>query len=135
YKLVIAPSMAMVSDEIYENFDRYVKNGGHLIIGARSGMKTWSNTTVELPWPGLLAEMAGTIVDEFEVLPNHYSNSISYKGKEYPVKIWLDMLENQTAESLAVYTEKFYAGRTAVSKNQHGSGIAYYVGVMGNSEF
>src|SRR5690606_10823 len=75
------------------------------------------------------------IVDEFEVLPNHYSNSISYKGKEYPVKIWLDMLENQTAESLAVYTEKFYAGRTAVSKNQHGSGIAYYVGVMGNSEF
>lgn len=134
YKLVIAPSMAMVSDEIYENFNRYVEDGGCLIIGARSGMKTWSNTTVELPWPGLLAEMAGTVVDEFEVLPDKYANAITYKGKEYPVKVWLDMLDNQTAETLAVYTQKFYAGRTAISKNSHGAGLVYYVGVMGNSE-
>ncbi|MFT4414840.1 beta-galactosidase [Fredinandcohnia humi] len=134
YKLVIAPSIAMVSDEIYENFNSYVVNGGCLIIGARSGMKTWSNTTVELPWPGLLAEMAGTIVDEFEVLPDHYSNTITYKGRDYPVKVWLDMLENQTAKTMATYTQKFYAGRTAISKNCHGAGTVYYVGVMGNTE-
>jgi beta-galactosidase len=134
YSVVIAPSMSMVSDEIYENMSEFVKNGGCLIIGARSGMKTWSNTTIDSPWPGLLAEMCGMIVDEFEVLPDHYSNKISYKDKEYDVKVWLDMLETKTAETVATYREKFYAGRTAISKNQFGAGMVYYVGVMGNAD-
>jgi beta-galactosidase len=134
YSLVIAPSMAMVSPENYENINQYVKKGGCLIIGARSGMKSWSNTTIDTPWPGLLAEMCGIVVDEFEVLPDKYSNTISYKDKDYPVKVWLDMLETNTAESIATYKEKFYAGRTAISKNHFGKGIVYYVGVMGNAE-
>ncbi|WP_261130859.1 beta-galactosidase [Bacillus sp. Marseille-Q3570] len=132
YKLVIAPSMSMVSDDIYENFETYVRQGGNLLIGARSGMKSWSNTTIDSPWPGLLSEMAGVVVDEFEVLPNKYSNSITYNGKEYSVKVWLDMLQIEQAESIAIYNEKFYAGRTAISKNKYGDGVVYYVGVMGN---
>nr|WP_144927355.1 beta-galactosidase [Paenibacillus bovis] len=135
YKVVIAPSMAMVSDEIYDNIKSYVENGGSLIIGARSGMKDWANVTIEEPWPGKLAELAGLIIDEFEVLPDRYANSIFYNGKEYPVKVWLDMLETNTAESLATYKQKFYAGRTAVAKNQYGNGTVYYVGVMGSDEF
>ncbi|WP_188454908.1 beta-galactosidase [Virgibacillus oceani] len=134
YKMVIAPSMAMISDEIHANFTSYAENGGCLIIGARSGMKTWSNTTHEMAWPGLLGEMAGVAVDEFEVLPDKYANSITYNGKDYPVKVWLDMLDTKTAESLATYNEKFYAGRTAISKNNFGKGVVYYAGVMGNSE-
>ncbi|WP_099159507.1 beta-galactosidase [Virgibacillus ndiopensis] len=134
YKIVIAPSMAMISDEIHANFISYVEKGGCLIIGARSGMKTWSNTTHEMPWPGLLAKMAGVVVDEFEVLPDKYANSISYNGKNYPVKVWLDMLETKTADSLATYNEKFYAGRTAISRNSYGDGVVYYAGVMGSNE-
>ncbi len=132
YRLVIAPSLTMVSDEIQANLKEYVENGGHLIIGARSGFKTWENTTIDTPWPGLLTDLAGVNVDEFEVLPDRYSNSISYNNKEYEVKVWLDMLELKTAESLATYTKKFYAGRTAISKNLYKSGIVYFVGVMGN---
>ncbi|MFC5466840.1 beta-galactosidase [Lederbergia graminis] len=135
YKVVIAPSMAMVSDEIYENLKIYVENGGCLIIGARSGFKDWANVTIDEPWPGKLAEMAGLMVDEFEVLPDRYANKIAYNGKEYSVKVWLDMLETNSAESLATYKEKFYAGRTAVAKNKYGKGMVYYVGVMGSDEF
>ncbi|MBD2870938.1 beta-galactosidase [Paenibacillus arenilitoris] len=134
YKLVIAPSMAMVNEDIQRNLEAYVKNGGCLVIGARSGMKTWANTTIVTPWPGLLTELAGVAIDEFEVLPDHYSNGIAYKGKEYRVKVWLDMLETKTAETVATYTEKFYAGRTAISKNRFGEGTVYYVGVMGSTE-
>jgi beta-galactosidase len=131
---VIAPSLAMVSEEIYENFKQYAENGGCLLMGARSGMKTWSNTTIDTPWPGLLSELSGVVVDEFEVLPDRYSNTISYKDKEYSVKVWLDMLETKTAKSISKYQQKFYAGRTAISKNIFGKGTVYYVGVMGNEE-
>lgn len=134
YDVVIAPSLAMISDEIYQNLDHFVKNGGCLIIGARSGMKTWSNTTIEEAWPGLLKDMSGVEIDEFEVLPDYYTNTVEYKGKKYPVKVWLDMLKPITAKTLATYTEKFYSGRTAISKNNYGEGTVYYVGVMANEE-
>ncbi|WP_040205222.1 beta-galactosidase [Neobacillus jeddahensis] len=134
YKIVIAPSLMMVSEEIQENLKTFVKNGGCLVIGARSGFKTWANVTIDTPWPGLLSELSGVLVDEFEVLPDKYSNTIFYNGKEYEVKVWLDMLETKSAETLAVYKQKFYAGRTAISKNSYGKGTVYYVGVMGNEE-
>ncbi len=134
YKFVIAPSLLMVNDDIHQNLMRYVENGGQLIIGARSGMKNWENVTIDTPWPGLLSEMAGIEIDEFEVLPDKYTNTVSYEGKEYSVKVWLDMLRLTTAESMAVYKEKFYAGRTAISRNKYGKGVVYYVGVMGSEE-
>ncbi|MGP4041103.1 beta-galactosidase [Gracilibacillus sp. D59] len=132
YQIVIAPSLTMVNDEIYANLKSYTENGGHLILGARSGFKTWENTTIDTPWPGLLTELTGVSVDEFEVLPDRCTNTITYNNKEYEVKVWLDMLELNTAKSLATYTKKFYAGRTAISKNQYKNGIVYFVGVMGN---
>ena len=134
YKLVIAPSLMMVNEEIQANLQTYVENGGCLLIGARSGFKTWANATIDTPWPGLLTDLAGVLVDEFEVLPDKYSNAITYKEKPYEVKVWLDLLETTSAEALAVYRDKFYAGRTAISKNNYGSGRVYYVGVMGNDE-
>ena len=134
YRLVIAPSLLMVNEEIRANLESYVRGGGCLVIGARSGMKTWANVTIDTPWPGMLSELAGVVVDEFEVLPEHLTNTVSYRGKEYPVNVWLDMLEPVTAETRAIYTGKFYAGRTAISRNRYGQGEVYYAGVMGNEE-
>lgn len=134
YQFVIAPSLAMVSEEIKRNLESYVENGGCLVIGARSGMKTWENTTVDTPWPGLLADLTGIEIDEFEVLPDKYSNAVTYAGKEYRVNSWIDMIKPIKAETAATYLEKFYAGRTAISRNRFGKGTVYYVGVMGNQE-
>jgi len=134
YKLVIAPSFMMMNEDIYARLNSYVENGGRLIITARSGFKSWSNVTIDTPWPGLLSELAGVTVDEFEVLPDHYSNTITYRDQSYQVNVWLDMLETKTAESLAVYNEKFYAGKTAISKNHYRTGLVYYIGVMGNEQ-
>jgi len=132
YKLVFAPSLMMVNEEIRLNLEAYVKQGGCLIIGARSGFKTWENATIDATWPGMLTDLAGITIDEFEVMPEGIFNSVSYKGTEYPVSAWVDMLQTATAEPLGVYTGDFYAGRTAIAKNRYGKGTVYYVGVMGN---
>lgn len=134
YKLVFAPSLMMINEDIRRNLEAYVKQGGCLIIGARSGMKTWENVTIETSWPGPLSELAGVKIEEFEVMPDRISNSISYKGNEYQVTAWLDILKAVTAETLAVYTKKFYAGKAAIAKNRYGKGLVYYIGVMGNDD-
>jgi beta-galactosidase len=117
YKFEIAPSISMVNEEIKLNLETYVKHGGCLILGARSGMKDWENTTIDTPWPGLLAELSGIEIEEFEVLPDRYSNGVLYNNKEYRVNSWLDMITTKGAATLATYQEKFYAGTTAISKN------------------
>jgi beta-galactosidase len=50
------------------------------------------------------------------------------------VGLWLDIIEDKTSDCLAVYKEKFYAGKTAVSKNTYGSGQVLYIGVMKNGQ-
>src|ERR1017187_10502185 len=40
YKLVVAPGLNVVSDAIAQNLMQYVKNGGHLVLGQRSAMRT-----------------------------------------------------------------------------------------------
>ncbi|TLS49520.1 beta-galactosidase [Paenibacillus antri] len=134
YAFVVAPSLAMVSEETRRNLEKYVADGGCLVIGARSGMKTWENATIDTPWPGLLSDLAGVEIDEFEVLPDRYSNGVLYNGKSYRVNGWLDLLRTKEAETAGIYQEKFYAGRTAIARNAYGKGTVYYVGAMGSAE-
>ncbi|MGC1619764.1 MAG: beta-galactosidase [Candidatus Acidiferrum sp.] len=39
YKLVVAPGLNVISDVAAENLIEYVRQGGHLVLGQRSGMK------------------------------------------------------------------------------------------------
>ena len=134
YELVVAPCMMMMTQNLKQYFEDYVTRGGQLIITLRSGIKNWSDSTTEETWPGPFSEMAGLTVDEFEVFPEGKGNRVNYKGKDYPVTCWVDMLSLKTAKSLAVYQEKFYKGMPAIAENNYGKGKVYYVGVMGNDE-
>lgn len=131
YEVVIAPSLTMIDKRIAQNLESYVKQGGCLILTGRSGIKDWANVTIDQPWPGLLRELAGVEVEEFEVLPPRLTNGIRIDGREFRVTGWLDILRTSSAEPVAAYTEKFYAGKTAIARNRFGRGLVYYVGVMG----
>jgi beta-galactosidase len=75
----------MMREDIADNFKHYADNGGCLILTGRSGIKSWSNVTIDTPWPGLFAELAGVLVQEFEVLPDQLTNTIAWDGTDYEV--------------------------------------------------
>lgn len=130
YKLVLAPGLALVNEEMAENLKNYSQNGGVLVLGTRSGIKTWAGAMTDRKWPGMFLEIAGVKIDEFEVLPIQQNNKVCYKGKEYFVGGWLDRLGLITACGEAYYCDKFYAGDIAVSVNKVGKGQVMYIGVM-----
>lgn len=134
YKIVIAPALLMVNERIAKNLKAYAENGGCLVLTIRTGIKTWSNVTVDIPWPGLLADMAGITVSEFDVLPDYAHNTVVYNKKEYNVNVWMDILENQKGDVLATYNGKFYKGKPAITANNYGKGCVIYIGVMGNDD-
>jgi len=81
-----------------------------------------------------LTGIAGATIDEYEVLPEKLSNTVAYRGKEYRVSAWLDLLKPTTAEVLGAYGGRFYAGRAAITGNTYGKGAAFYLGAMGSQE-
>lgn len=129
YRMVVVPAFLMLRDDIRMNLEHYAAGGGCLVITARSGTRTWENVTIDTPWPGPLSDLAGIRVDEFEVLPEGKTNRVAWQGQDYPAGGWLEMLTPVTAEPLAVYRDKFYAGTPAVTRHAYDQGTVYYVGV------
>lgn len=137
YSLLIIPAAMLMRQDYRDKMEAYARLGGHLVLTMRSGIKTWSGTVVtDAPYPGLLADLAGIRIDEFEVLPPDATNNVSYGGKSYAIGCWLDMIDPDApdTEVLATYTGKFYAGKAAITRRPVGKGWVQYIGVMDNED-
>ncbi len=65
YKLVVAPGLNVLTQEEADHLIRYVKAGGHLVLGQRSAMKDTDNSRWPQRQPGPLAELLGGAVAQF----------------------------------------------------------------------
>src|SRR3546814_10540997 len=68
YKLVVAPSLNIITDDQAAKFTAYVKAGGNLILGPRSAMKDEYNRLDPVRQPGPLAELLGGQVEQYYAL-------------------------------------------------------------------
>lgn len=136
YKLVIAPALHIVPEAAAENLRRFVAGGGVLVVTPRSGVKDEANAVVNQRLPGLLAELCGVEVEQYDSLAPDMGNEIEFSIPELasyspvPAGIWCDVLQPNGAEVAATYAQQFYAGRPAITLNQFGKGKAVYVGVL-----
>ncbi len=142
YKLVIAPTLHITSEEIVSNLQRYVEQGGVLVITFRSGVKDEANAVVNLPLPGLLADLSGIEVVEYDSLLADGRNGLEFviprlstMVRKTSCEVWCDIIEPKGAEVVARYTEDYYAGRAAVTQNNYGLGETIYVGTIGDVAF
>jgi beta-galactosidase len=70
YKLVIAPGLEVLTQSEADNLTRYVRGGGHLVLGQRSAMKDENNSRWPERQPGPLASLLGARVEQFTALNN-----------------------------------------------------------------
>ena len=68
YKLVIAPSLNVISAELAKHLTTYVERGGHLVLGPRSGMKNEFNALNRERQPGPMVPTVGGRVEQFYAL-------------------------------------------------------------------
>ncbi|HEX9388372.1 MAG TPA: beta-galactosidase [Anaerolineales bacterium] len=138
YKLIIAPALHLISDATAENLKRYVQAGGTLVVTQRTGVKDESNTVVNQRLPGLLAEVCGVEVEDYDSLSSHMQNGIEFTIPELadsacvPVGVLCDILKLTGATVIARYTQEYYAGKPAITLNQFGAGHAIYIGAVGD---
>jgi beta-galactosidase len=128
YKILVAPCLRVVDTPLAHKLDGFVKSGGTLLLSYLSGSRDERNWNTELTLPGLLREMTGASIHDFEPQSGQEQEIAETSGARYPAVSWFDILEPTTATTLATYTKKFYAGKAAVTRNLYGRGTVYYIG-------
>jgi beta-galactosidase len=137
YRLVIAPALYILPDEAADSLRSFVQNGGLLIATARSGVKDAANAIVNQYLPGLLADVCGVEVDEYDVQPadSIVLLELALPGQEAQAaqsRLWFDVLRTTTSQAIATYQSEYFSGAPAITLNKHGEGNAIYVGTLGD---
>jgi beta-galactosidase len=133
YKVIVAPSLFVVTPALTAKLTEFVQNGGILILTYRSGVKDEHNVFTDQTLPGPLAKLAGVVIHDYDPQIDQTQELVETAGPRDAAEVWFDILSPTTAETLATYTKKYYAGSAAISVNQFGKGHVYYVGTEPSS--
>ena len=129
YKLVIGPSLLLADDALAARLTEYVKAGGTLVLGVRSGFKTPTNLVTDQPLPGPFRKLIGATVEAWHSLPPGVAYPVAdHKQQKLEATTWAEALSMQSAQPLMVYTDGPLEGLAAVTVNAVGQGRAVYAG-------
>ena len=144
YKMIIAPGLDIVSDEDADRLNKYVAEGGILIINSYAGTRQVDNRLREVMAPGVFGEIAGVRVirtanknalagnmiegvrDESAVVG--YKIVMNDSNSPYKPNSIMDEIELQGAEVLARFDGGNMSGRPAVTINKYKKGYVVFCG-------
>ncbi len=130
YKLVVAPGLNVLSDAAAKNLIEYVRQGGHLVLGQRSGMKDEDNSLQMQRQPGPLADLLGGRVEQYYALVD----PVAVEGKfgSGQSKLWAELLsvKDSDTEILQTYGKSngWLDGKPAAITRKVGKGRITYIG-------
>ena len=130
YRLVVAPGLNVLSHAAAKNLIEYVRQGGHLVLGQRSGMKNDDNGLQPEGQPGPLAELLGGRVTQYYALVDPVPVTGRFGASQG--KLWAELLsaDNQEVEVLATYgnSNGWLDGKPAAITRKVGKGRITYIG-------
>jgi beta-galactosidase len=142
YRLLAAPMLYLVAPRTAVALDRFVREGGTLVLTCWSGMVGESDLCFLGGFPGPLRAMAGVWSEELDGLyPSERNRVVMREGNglglagEYEAGDFCDLIHAETAEVLAEYGSDFYRGRPALTANRFGRGTVYYIASCNEERF
>ncbi|HWT02699.1 MAG TPA: beta-galactosidase [Pyrinomonadaceae bacterium] len=131
YKVLIAPAYQLIDEGLVSKWQRYAEAGGHLVLTARTGQKRKNGQLWEARWAEPIYKLIGAEVSFFDLLLESGRGEVSRNGEVYQWNVWADVLKPLAGtESLAQYSNQFYAGQSAATYRRVGKGSVTYVGVQ-----
>jgi beta-galactosidase len=130
YKLVVAPDLNLIPNDLADRLAAYVRNGGHLVLGPRSGQKDEFNSLLPIRQPGYLADALGGKVEQYYALESNIPASGTLGTGE--ATVWAEQLKTTApdAEILLRYGKSngWLDGQPCVITRHFGRGQITYVG-------
>ncbi len=131
YKLVIAPALTILTDERAAALSGFVKDGGHLVLTLRSGVKDRDNAFLPSRPPGGLTELAGVVVEEAFALSEPVAVRANYfQGS---ARTWAERLHRLDTNAIEVAhygtgLNRWLNEELAMTVRSFGRGLVYYIG-------
>jgi beta-galactosidase len=138
YRVLVYPHPAIMADATAALLTEYVRQGGTLVFGCRTGYKDATGQCPMRPFPGPVAELCGITVADFTRIGSHEAApAVHWRDADHPAATadsFNDILQVEagSAAKLAEYVGSYYAGAPALVRNTHGSGSVYYYGAVFN---
>ncbi|MER6418326.1 beta-galactosidase [Streptomyces sp. NPDC001137] len=128
YKIVLAPSLYLVTAAAAANLARFTERGGTLAVGFHSGMVD-ENAHVYLGgYPGAFRDVLGVVTDElFPLLPDETNGLTGGVAPGATADLWSERIRLTGAQAVATHADGPLAGHPAVTRHQHGDGTAWYL--------
>ncbi len=127
YDVVVAPLLYQLTQAQADALHTFVAAGGTLLMTYFSGVVDESERVWLGGYPALLQEMLGLTVEEWQPLLPDEAVGMQVGSAEIRCEHWADLVHPTSAETLATFTQTFFAGRPAFTRNDHGKGTAYYL--------
>ena len=130
YRLLVAPGLNVISADLAEKLLAYVRNGGHLLLGPRSGMKDENNALNTQRQPGPLVEALGGRVEQYYAL----DAAVGIAGTNNLADVWAESLSPLSRETAVIlrYGEGngWLTGKPAMIRREVGKGSITYLGTL-----
>lgn len=131
YKIIFAPDLYILPDEVARRLDKFVRNGGILAADCRFGVKDETSSAHARTLPGLLTETLGIRIEEYESLPSKLTYAVAGELGTFSAIQYADWVITDNATALAEYTQPWHmTSFAAVTKNNYGTGQAWYIGTV-----
>jgi beta-galactosidase len=140
YRVLIYPHPTILTVATADLLTAYVRQGGTIAFGARTGYKDATGQCYMRPLPGPVAELCGVTVADFtRIGPNETAPTLRWRDADGPAVVaeaFNDLLrvEAPGVEVLAEYVGGYYTGVPALVRNNLGSGSALYYGAVFSAE-
>ncbi|MEG1230286.1 MAG: beta-galactosidase [Flavobacterium sp.] len=133
YPFIVAPAYQLVDQKLVAKWQKYVENGGNLILTCRTGQKDRNGHFFEANWNAPIVPLIGADVDFFDMLVADVNGTIKAGNNSYKWNTWADVLSpKQGTEVLATYDDQFYKGKAAAVTRKLGKGTITYIGAESN---
>lgn len=127
YKVLLVPALYSASDEVLEQINRYVENGGHVVMSFKSGFTNQHSTVRNTMAPGPLRASTGVHYQEFTSLarPVRLTPDPFLLAEQNAGSVWAEFLQTDTAEVLMSLDHPVWKF-PAVTRNRYGAGTLTY---------
>jgi beta-galactosidase len=130
WPVLIAPAYQLIDEDLVRKWTRYVEQGGNLVLTCRTGQKKRNGQLWEARWAEPIYSLIGAEVSFFDLLPDEIKGEVKMNSTAHAWNAWADVLKPLAGtDSLAQYSNQYYAGQSAVTYRRLGKGSVTYVGV------